>query len=82
MNLETENIDLSLSLSEIYRSIAFANTDGRCICRNDNDGNAVGLTDVDKESTVLRTASVMLSCRMSPCSCALRYRTIRWYALL
>ena len=52
MNFETENIEFKSQLTEeIYKEvIAFANTDGGVIYVGiDNDGNAVGLTDVDKE---------------------------------
>ena len=52
MNFETENIEFKSQFTEeIYKEvIAFANTDGGVVYVGiDNDGNAVGLTDVDKE---------------------------------
>lgn len=52
MNFETENIEFKSQFTEeIYKEvIAFANTDGGIIYVGiDNDGNAVGLTDVDNE---------------------------------
>jgi len=52
MNFETENIEFKSQFTEeIYKEvIAFANTDGGMVYVGiDNDGNAVGLTDVDKE---------------------------------
>ena len=54
MNFETENIEFKSGFTEeIYKEvIAFANTDGGIVYVGiDNDGNAVGLTDVDKEYT-------------------------------
>ena len=54
MNFETENIEFKSQFTEeIYKEvIAFANTDGGVIyVGTDNDGNAVGLTDVDKDYT-------------------------------
>ena len=54
MNFETENIEFKSGFTEeIYKEvIAFANTDGGIVyVRIDNDGNAVGLTDVDTEYT-------------------------------
>ena len=54
MNFETENIELKAQFTEeIYKEvIAFANTDGGVVYAGiDNDGNIVGLTDVDKEYT-------------------------------
>ena len=54
MNFETENIEFKSQFTEeIYKEvIAFANTDGGVVYVGiDNDGNAVGLTDVDKEYT-------------------------------
>ncbi len=54
MNFETENIEFKSQFTEeIYKEvIAFANTDGGIIFVGiDNDGNAVGLNDVDKEYT-------------------------------
>jgi len=54
MNFETENIEFKSQFTEeIYKEvIAFANTDGGIVYVGiDNDGNAVGLTDVDKEYT-------------------------------
>ena len=54
MNFETENIEFKSQFTEeIYKEvIAFANTDGGIIYVGiDNDGNAVGLTDVDNEYT-------------------------------
>ena len=54
MNFETENIEFkSRFTEEIYKEvIAFANTDGGVVYVGiDNDGNAIGLTDVDKEYT-------------------------------
>ena len=54
MNFETENIEFKSAFTEeIYKEvIAFANTDGGIVYVGiDNDGNAVGLTDVDKEYT-------------------------------
>ncbi len=54
MNFETENIEFKAQFTEeIYKEvIAFANTDGGTVYVGiDNEGNAVGLTDVDKEYT-------------------------------
>lgn len=54
MNFETENIEFKAQFTEeIYKEvIAFANTDGGIIYVGiDNEGNAIGLTDVDKEYT-------------------------------
>ncbi len=54
MNFETENIEFKSQFTEeIYKEvIAFANTDGGVVYVGiDNDGNVVGLTDVDKEYT-------------------------------
>ena len=54
MNFETENIEFKSQFTEeIYKEvIAFANTDGGIVYVGiDNDGNAVGLTDVDNEYT-------------------------------
>ena len=54
MNYETENIEFKAQFTEdIYKEvIAFANTDdGVVYVGIDNDGNAVGLTDVDREYT-------------------------------
>ena len=54
MNFETENIEFKAQFTEeIYKEvIAFANTDGGVVFVGiDNDGNAVGLTDVDREYT-------------------------------
>lgn len=52
MNFETENIEFKSGFTEeIYKEvIAFANTDGGVLYIGiDNDGNAVGLNDVDDE---------------------------------
>lgn len=54
MNYETENIEFKSGFTEeIYKEvIAFANTDGGILYIGiDNDGNAVGLNDVDDEYT-------------------------------
>ena len=54
MNIETENIEFKSQFTEdIYKEvIAFANTDGGIVYVGiDNNGNAVGLTDVDQEYT-------------------------------
>lgn len=54
MNFETENIEFKSRFTEdIYKEvIAFANTDGGIVYVGiDNNGNAVGLTDVDQEYT-------------------------------
>ena len=54
MNIETENIEFKSQFTEdIYKEvIAFANTDGGIVyVEIDNNGNAVGLTDVDQEYT-------------------------------
>ena len=54
MNFETENIEFKSQFTdEIYKEIiAFANTDGGIVYIGiDNDGNVVGLTDVDNEYT-------------------------------
>ena len=54
MNFETENIEFKSQFTdEIYKEIiAFANTDGGIIYVGiDDEGNVVGLTDVDKEYT-------------------------------
>ena len=52
MNFETENIEFKSQFTEeIYKEvIAFANTDGGIVYVGiDNDGNVIGLTDVDNE---------------------------------
>ena len=54
MNFETESIEFKSQFTEdIYKEvIAFANTDGGIVYVGiDNNGNAVGLTDVDQEYT-------------------------------
>ena len=54
MNFETENMEFKAQFTEeIYKEvIAFANTDGGIIYVGiDNNGNAIGLTDVDQEYT-------------------------------
>lgn len=54
MNFETENIEFKAGFTEeIYKEvIAFANTDGGVLYIGiDNNGNAVGLNDVDDEYT-------------------------------
>ncbi len=54
MNFETENIEFKSGFTEeIYKEvIAFANTDGGIVYVGiDNDGNVIGLTDVDGEYT-------------------------------
>ena len=54
MNYETERVEFKRQYTdEIYKEvIAFANTDGGTIYIGvDNEGNAVGLADTDKEST-------------------------------
>ena len=54
MNFETENIEFKSQFTEeIYKEvIAFANTDGGIVYVGiDNDGNAIGLTNVDQEYT-------------------------------
>lgn len=54
MNFETENIEFKSSFTEeIYKEvIAFANTDGGVLYIGiDNEGNAVGLSNVDDEYT-------------------------------
>ena len=54
MNYETENIEFKAQFAEdIYKEvIAFANTDGGVVYVGiDNDGNAVGLKNVDQEYT-------------------------------
>ena len=54
MNYETERVEFKRQFTdEIYKEvIAFANTDGGTIYIGvDNEGNAVGLADTDKEST-------------------------------
>lgn len=54
MAFETENIEFKSQFTEeLYKEvIAFANTDGGIVYVGiDNNGNAVGLTDVDKEYT-------------------------------
>lgn len=54
MNFETENIEFKSQFTEdIYKEvIAFANTDGGIIYIGiDNDGNVIGITDVDSEYT-------------------------------
>lgn len=54
MNFETESIEFKSRFSEeIYKEIiAFANTDGGIVYVGiDNDGNAIGLADVDNEYT-------------------------------
>ncbi len=54
MNFETENIEFKSQFTEeIYKEvIAFANTDGGIVYVGiDNEGNAIGLTDVDNEYT-------------------------------
>lgn len=54
MNFETENIEFKSQFTEeIYKEvIAFANTDGGIVYVGiDNEGNAIGLSDVDNEYT-------------------------------
>jgi ATP-dependent DNA helicase RecG len=54
MDFETENIEFKSQFTEeIYKEVvAFANTDGGIVYVGiDNEGNAIGLTDVDKEYT-------------------------------
>ena len=54
MTFETENIEFKSQFTEeIYKEvIAFANTDGGIVYVGiDNDGNAIGLADVDQEYT-------------------------------
>ena len=54
MNFETEKMEFKAQFTEeIYKEvIAFANTDGGVVYVGiDNNGNAVGLTDVDREYT-------------------------------
>ena len=54
MNFETENIEFKSQFTEeIYKEvIAFANTNGGIVYVGiDNEGNAIGLTDVDNEYT-------------------------------
>lgn len=54
MNFETENIEFKSQFTdEIYKEIiAFANTDGGVVYVGiENNGNVIGLTDVDKEYT-------------------------------
>ena len=54
MNFETENMEFKAQFTEeIYKEvIAFANTDGGVVYVGiDNNGNVVGLTDVDQEYT-------------------------------
>lgn len=54
MNFETENMECKVQFTEeIYKEvIAFANTDGGTVYVGvDNQGNAIGLSDVDKEYT-------------------------------
>ena len=54
MNYETENIEFKSQFTEeIYKEvIAFANTDGGIVYVGiDNEGNAIGLTNVDEEYT-------------------------------
>lgn len=54
MNFETENIEFKSQFTEeIYKEvIAFANTDGGIVYVGiDNEGNAIGLTNVDNEYT-------------------------------
>ena len=54
MNFETENIEFKSQFTEeIYKEvIAFANTDGGIVYVGiDNEGNAIGLTNVDDEYT-------------------------------
>ena len=54
MTFETENIEFKAHFTEeLYKEvIAFANTDGGTVYIGiDNDGNAIGLTDVDSEYT-------------------------------
>ena len=54
MDFETENIEFKAQVTEdIYKEvIAFANTDGGVLYVGiDNNGNAVGLSDVDEEYT-------------------------------
>ena len=55
MQYESERIEYkSQMIDDIYKEvIAFANTDGGVVFVGiDNDGNAVGLTDVDQELTI------------------------------
>lgn len=54
VNFETENIEFKSQFTdEIYKEIiAFANTDGGIVYVGiDNNGNVIGLTDVDREYT-------------------------------
>ncbi len=54
MSFETENLEFKVQFTEdIYKEvIAFANTDGGVVYVGiDNNGNVVGLTDVDQEYT-------------------------------
>lgn len=54
MNFETESIEFKSQFTEeIYKEvIAFANTDGGIVYVGiDNDGNVIGVTDVEKEYT-------------------------------
>ena len=54
MNFETENIEFKSQFTEeIYKEvIAFANTDGGIVYVGiDNEGNAIGLSNVDDEYT-------------------------------
>ena len=63
MNFETENIEFKSQFTEeIYKEvIAFANTDGGIVYVGiDNDGNAVGLTDVDKEPVSLKRKTALI----------------------
>ena len=63
MNFETENIEFKSQFTEeIYKEvIAFANTDGGVVYVGiDNDGNAVGLTDVDKEPVSLKRKTALI----------------------
>lgn len=84
MGFETVNVEFkSRFTEEIYKEvIAFANTDGGIIHVGiDNEGNAIGLADVDDEYTALQTAFGMLSCRMLQCVYGLPFRTTGWFAL-
>lgn len=84
MNIETENIEFKSQFTEdIYKEvIAFANTDGGIVYVGiDNNGNAVGLTDVDQEYT--RITNGIRDAIMPDVTMFVRFtiQETRWYAL-
>ena len=84
MNFETENIEFKAQFTEeIYKEvIAFANTDGGVVFVGiDNNGNAVGLADVDQEYTRITNGIRDAIVPTLQCSCAFRSRITGWCVL-